>query len=415
MAAAGSFFIVPRFVLGGTGYVAPSDQIGIGFIGVGKQGRGLSSRFSRLQGARIVAGSDVDKKKLTFFAGHVSKQMHASTNGSVNVAIYENYEELLSNRDVDAVVVATPDHWHAIMSIAAMKSGKDVFCEKPLSHTIEEGRAMVKAVKKYKKVLQTGSMQRSREGFRRAVEIVRNGYLGEITKVVVNVGDPAISCNLDPTPVPTELDWDHWTGPAPMRGYNPGIAPPISEDVWAQWRQYREYGGGILSDWGAHMFDIAQWGLDMDHSGPVLYLPPSDPLATRGLKLIYDSGVEMAHEDFGRGFAVRFIGSEGSLDVSRSFLDSDPVNIAEVKIGPREKRVYQSDNHDQNWLDAIKKRSQPICDAETGHRSASVCNLANIAYQLRRPLRWDPKKEKFSKDKEANTLLSKDYRKPYVL
>jgi len=415
IAAAGSFIIVPRFVLGGPGYVAPSDQIGIGFVGVGKQARGLSSRFSKLQGARIVAGCDVDKKKLAFFAEHVSSQMHTHQNRSANIAVYEDYEELLSNKNADAIVVATPDHWHAIMSIAAMKSGKDVYCEKPLAHTIEEGRAMVKAVKKYKRVLQTGSMQRSREDFRRAVEIVRNGYLGEVSKVLVSVGDPAISCNLDSKPAPEELNWDKWIGPAPKRGYNPGIAPPISDDVWAQWRQYKEYGGGILSDWGAHMFDIAQWALDMDNSGPVLLLPPSDPLATRGLKLIYDSGVEMVHEDFGRGFAVRFVGSKGSLDVSRSFLDSDPVDLAEIKIGDGEKRVYESNNHYQDWLDAIKNRTQPICDVETGHRSASICNLANIAYELRRPLRWDPKKEKFAKDKEANSKLTKIYRKPYRL
>ena len=409
------FFIVPRKVLGGSGYIPPSDQINIGFIGTGKQSRGLANRFSKIEQCRLVAGCDVDRRKLEFFKQHVAKVTASDTDQEISLLTFEDYHDLLGRSEIDAVVIATPDHWHAKMSIDAMKAGKDVFCEKPLAHTIAEGRAMVKATKKYKKVLQTGSMQRSREGFRHAAELVRNGYVGEIKKVLVNVGDPAISCNLAAEPTPATLDWDRWLGPAPQRGYNPGIAPPIENDVWAQWRKYKEYGGGILSDWGAHMFDIAQWALDMDDSGPVLFLPPSDPTATRGLKMIYDSGIELVHEDFGRGWAVRFIGSKGQLDVSRSFLDSDPAEIAKMEIRSGEKRVYHSDDHYSDWLSAIKTRKQPICDVETGHRSSSVCNLANIAYQLRIPLRWDPVKEKFAKNREANALRTKKYRAPYKL
>jgi predicted dehydrogenase len=409
------FFIVPRFVLGGDGYTAPSDQISIGFIGTGKQAKGLANRFGKLAECRLIAGCDVDQNKLAFFRKHVSEIAGPNGGPMLDCAVYDQYDNLLANPDIDAVVIATPDHWHAKMSIAAMKAGKDVYCEKPLAHTIKEGRAMVKAASKYQKILQTGSMQRSNERFRHAVELVRNGYIGEIQRVLVSVGDPAVSCNLEAMPTPSTLDWDRWLGPAPLRGYNPGIAPPIEDDVWAQWRQYQEYGGGILSDWGAHMFDIAQWALDMDRSGPVLFIPPSDPLAVRGLKMIYDSGIEMIHEDFGRGWGVRFIGSKGQLDVSRSYLDSDPVDIAEIKVGNGEKHVYHSDNHYQDWISAIKNRTQPICDAETGHRSSSVCNLANIAYRLRRPLRWDPVKEKFAGNKEANALCTKKYRSPYKL
>ncbi|MCB0664720.1 MAG: Gfo/Idh/MocA family oxidoreductase [Saprospiraceae bacterium] len=411
----GSVFIVPRHVLGGKGFIAPSDKIGLGFIGTGKQARGLASRFSKLKDVTLPAGCDVDSQKLNLFKNHVAQVTMENQGMKQDCMIYEDYNDLLSSSQVDAVVIATPDHWHAIQSIDAMKAGKDVYCEKPLAHTVEEGRAMVKASKKYGKVLQTGSMQRSWERFRHAVELVRNGYVGDISKVMVSVGDPAISCTLPKESLPDGLNWDRWIGPAPYREYNPGIAPPIEDDVWAQWRQYREFGGGILSDWGAHMFDIAQWALDMDQSGPVLFVPPADPLAKRGLKMIYDNGIEMTHEDFERGHAVRFIGSKGTLDVSRSFLDSDPVDIAEVKITNSEKHVYKSDDHYQDWIDAIRNQSAPICDAETGHRSSSVCNLANIAYQLRRPLRWDPEKEKFSKNKEANALLTKEYRKPYKM
>ncbi|MBK8502433.1 MAG: Gfo/Idh/MocA family oxidoreductase [Saprospiraceae bacterium] len=415
MLMAGAFYIVPRHVLGGKGYTAPSDKLGLGFIGTGKQARGLASRFGKLSSVSLLAACDVDRQKLNFFKDHVAKVNQENETTAINLSTYEQYQDLLANDTIDAVIIATPDHWHAIMSIDAMKAGKDVFCEKPLAHTVYEGRAMVKAAAKYKKILQTGSMQRSNERFRHAVELVRNGYVGEIRKVVVSVGDPAISCNLPDASTPPDLNWDRWIGPAAYRAYNPGIAPPIDDDVWAQWRQYREFGGGILSDWGAHMFDIAQWALDMDTSGPVLFVPPSDPLAKRGLKMIYDNGIEMVHEDFERGHAVRFIGSEGTLDVSRSFLDSDPVDIAEVKIGAGEKQVYHSDDHYTDWLNAVQNRTQPICDAETGHRSSSVCNLANIAYQIRTPLRWDPVKEKFSKNKEANALLTKEYRKPYKL
>ena len=410
-----SFFIVPRHVLGGHGYTSPSDQINIGVIGTGKQAKGLANRFAKLAECKFIAGCDVDQNKLASFRKQVSALHQASGAPEMECLGYDQFETLLEHRDIDAVIVATPDHWHAKMSIAAMKAGKDVYCEKPLAHTIKEGRAMVKAASKYDKILQTGSMQRSNERFRHAVELIRNGYVGDIQRVLVSVGDPAISCNLEEMPTPGTLNWDRWLGPAPWRAYNPGIAPPIEEDVWAQWRQYQEYGGGILSDWGAHMFDIAQWALDMDRSGPVLLIPPSDPLATRGLKMIYDSGIEMIHEDFGRGWAVRFVGSKGRLDVSRSFLDSEPVEIAETKIGASEKRVYHSDNHYQDWISAIKSRSQPICDAETGHRSSSVCNLANITYRLGRPLRWDPVKEKFSGNKQANTLCTKKYRSPYKL
>ncbi len=412
----GSLVIVPRHVLGGNGYVAPSDKITLAFIGTGKQARGLADRFSNEPMAQILAGCDIDKQKLDLFKETVSKLTREQGQGEVKCDITNNYHALLDAEDIDAVVIATPDHWHAKMSIDAMKAGKDVFCEKPLAHTVDEGRRMVKAAQKYGRVLQTGSMQRSREGFRHAVELVRNGYVGDITKVVVNVGDPAIKCDLTSEPTPRYLDWKAWLGPSTFDGgYHPMIAPPVEKNVWAQWRQFKEFGGGILSDWGAHMFDIAQWGLDMDSSGPVLFVPPSDPMAKRGLKMIYDSGIEMVHEDFERGWAVRFIGSKGTLDVSRSFLDSKPANIATAKIGKHEKHVYLSDNHYRDWLDAIKKRSKPICDAETGHRSSSVCNLANIAYQMRRPLRWDPDKEKFAGNKMANALLKKKYVKPYKL
>lgn len=415
--AAASITIIPRHVLGGRGYIQPSDVLNIGFIGTGKQGTGLFGNFANLPGVHIVAGCDVDQKKLNRFKERAD-EFYKKRTGSGNFSsckIYSDYQEMISLEEIDCVVIATPDHWHAIQSVEAMKAGKDVYCEKPLAHTIHEGREMVETASKLGRVFQTGSMQRSWPDFRKACELVQNGYVGEISKVIVSVGDPARACDLPEEPLPDYLDWDRWLGPAQMRPYNQVLSPPIEQDHFPLWRDYREYGGGILADWGAHMFDIAQWGLGMDDSGPVKFIPPQDPAAKRGMQMIYANGIEMVHEDFDRGWAVRFIGSEGSLDISRQFLDSKPEKIAQTEIRSSDKRLYLSENHYQDWIDAIKNRSKPVAHAEIGHRTSSVCNLANISYQLHRTLEWDPVNEKFAGDSEANKLRTKKYRKPYKL
>ncbi len=415
--ALGAISIIPSHVLGGNGRIAPNDKIQLGFIGVGKKGYGLGNTFSNISTVQIIAACDVDQQKLLRF----QKDMEAKYSEASSQPDYEgivthgDFLQLLDNDEIDAVVIATPDHWHAIQSIAAMNAGKDVYCEKPLAHTLEEGRAMVNAARKHGKILQTGSMQRSRGTFRKACELVQNGYLGDIQRVLVNVGDPALVCDLPEEPTPSYLNWENWIGPAQMRGYNPIICPPITDNSWAKWRDYKEFGGGILSDWGAHMFDIAQWGLGMDMSGPVEFIPPTDPGATRGLKMIYENGIEMIHEDFGRGWGVRFIGTEGTLDISRQYLDSKPEKIALAELSSDDIRLYKSDNHYTDWLNCIKTRELPICDVEIGHRSSSVCNLANIAYDLKRNLTWDPEKEKFAGDREANKLRGKEYRKAWRL
>jgi len=415
--ATAALTVIPRHVLGGKGYVSPSDKINIGFIGTGKLMRGIYDRFADLPEVMILAACDVDKVKLNRFKEEVQSYYAKKMGKSdyIEISTYKMFEELLEREDINAVVVGTPDHWHAIPSIAAMKAGKDVYCEKPMAHTIKEGRAMVNAARKYNRVLQTGSMQRSWDDFRRACELVINGYVGEIKKVLVNVGDPARPCDLEGEPVPGYLDWNRWVGPAQMRPYSPLLSPPIEDQDWPRWRDYREFGGGGVADWGAHMFDVAQWALEMDNSGPVKFIPPEDLKATRGLKMYYKNGIEMVHEDFQRGWAVRFIGSEGSLDISRSFLDSKPESIAQQTIKDSDKRLYFSDNHYADWIKAIKDRTKPVADVEIGHRTASICNIVNLAYQLGRPLEWDPEKEKFIKDSVANKLRTKQYRKPYSL
>ncbi|MGB5820315.1 MAG: Gfo/Idh/MocA family oxidoreductase [Saonia sp.] len=412
--AVGAITIVPRHVLG-KGFIPPSDKINLGFIGLGKQSGGLASRFIQQTTAQIVAGCDVWSTKNKWFKNHVENSYAEKRNirNYQGIDVYDDYTELLDRKDVDAVVIATPDHWHALQAIDAMKSGKDVYCEKPLSLTIKEGMAMVKTAAKTEKIVQTGSMQRSWENFRKACELVRNGYIGDIKKVLVNVGDPSITYNLREEPLPPEVDWNKWCGPAPLLSYNHRLAPSRNDvKFWPDWRLFKEVGGGILCDWGAHMFDIVQWALDMDRSGPIEYIPPTDPKAVRGLKMYYDNGVEMVHEDFGRGWGVRFVGTEGTLDISRSYLETDPPNILTAELKSSDTHLYNSkDNHYQDWLDAIKNRTQPICDVETGHRSASICNIANIAYRLGRPLSWNPEREKFKGDVEANRLRGRKNRK----
>lgn len=415
--AAAALTLIPRNVLGGRGFIAAGDRINLGFIGTGRLARWYFEHFTNLPGVHLLAASDVDARKLKKFKELVDGYYTRTTSNPSysDCRTFGDYHEMLELRDLDAVVVATPDHWHALASIDSMKAGKDVYCEKPLAHTIHEGREMVKTARLLGRVVQTGSMQRSWRDFRHACELVTNGYFGEIRRVLVNVGDPAVECDLPGERIPEGLDWERWVGPAPIRPYNQVLAPPPENEEWPRWRMYREFGGGGLADWGAHMFDIAQWGLGMDDSGPVRFVPPENPEATRGLKMFYANGVEMIHEDFGRGWAVRFIGTEGRLDVSRSFLDSKPEYLAGIGIKDTDKRLYHSENHYQDWIDAIKNRTRPVADVETGHRSASVCNLANIAYRLHEELEWDPGKEKFPGNGQANRLRTRKYRKPYVL
>ena len=354
----------------------------------------------------VLAACDVDNKKLERFIGLAEK-----ANGSkvkTPVKGYGMYRQLLERKDIDAVVIVTPDHWHAQMAVDAAKAGKDIYCEKPLSLTIAEGRAMVNATRKYKRVFQTGSMQRSWPAFRKAVELVRNGYIGKVKEVNVSVGRPPKENDFPVLETPDYIDWDMWIGPSPYNGYNPVLANPISATEWALWREYRNFGGGYVTDWGAHMFDIVQWAMDKDASGPVRFVPPAGP-ATSGCYYEYDNGVKVTHTQWGEGNAVQFIGTAGTLEVSRSFLRSKPETIVNIDIKPTDKQVYKSENHYQDWVDAIKKRSKPICDVEIGHRTCTVCNAMNIAYLLQRPLTWNPQKEEFN-DADANRLRTRTYR-----
>jgi predicted dehydrogenase len=408
-----AFVIIPRFVMGGkspsgTLYVSPSDMISLGFIGTGKQGRGLTNSFLRTGEVRIAALSEVYKDKIQLTVDSV-KNFYSKNPQSGNyseMAIYNDFREVLSRKDIDAVVIATPDHWHAAMAVRAAEAGKDIYCEKPLSLTVREGRAMVDATRKHNRVFQTGSMQRSWPEFRQAVELIRNGYIGEIKNIKVNVGPPPVAYNLPAEPIPDGLDWSKWLGPNEAVAFNSELAPPTSKDVFPNWRNYREFGGGMVTDWGAHMFDIVQWALNMDDSGPVEVHAPNGkeyPFLTYR----YASGIIMTHEKWEWSNAIHFIGTKGEIKLARQKIETTPVELAKKIIGETEQHVYKSENHYKDFLNAIRTRTKPICDVEIGHRTATVCNIGNIAYRLNRSLKWDPVKERFKGNRKANRLLGR--------
>ena len=417
--ALGSFLIVPRHVLGGkkadgSRYLAPSDIISLGFIGTGKQGRGLTTSFLSTNEVRIAALSEVYQAKAQLTLDRIKTHYEKNTQlGALSdIPVYQDFRELLNRKDIDAVVIATPDHWHAAMAVRAAEAGKDIYCEKPLSLTVREGRAMVNAARKYKKVFQTGSMQRSWPEFRQTAELIRNGYIGEVKSIKVNVGAPPIAYNLAEEKLPEGLDWGKWLGPNESVLFNSELAPPTSKDVFPNWRLYREFGGGMVTDWGAHMFDIVQWSLGMDDSGPVEVLAP-DGKEIKFLTYKYENGITMTHEKWEWNNAIHFVGTEGEIKVQRKKIETTPISLKDKVIGETEKHVYKSENHYKDFLDAIRNRSKPICDVEVGHRTASVCNIGNIAYRLNRSLKWDPKKEIFIDDKEANALLGRPMNKEW--
>jgi len=368
-----------------------NDRITTGIIGLGGPAGGGAG------GTEKIAVCDVREDKLRGYRENK------------NIAVYTDFRELLARDDIDAVLIGTPDHWHCIPAIAAAKAGKDIYCEKPLSLTIREARAMVTAVRRYDRVFQTGSQQRSEYGgkFRFACEMVRSGRIGQLKSINVNVGGPSRACHEPAQPTPPGVNWDLWLGPAPWRPYN--------ERILRGWRAYRDYSGGGMTDWGHHHFDIAQWALDADHSGPVEIIPPDGKDVDR-LTYIYANGVKVYHGGGGGGGVV-FFGTEGRIAVDRGHLQTEPASVMEKPIGPNEVHLYDStqQGHKGNWVHCIRTREKPICDVEIGCRSVTVCHLGNIAYLLKRPLKWDPAKEEFVGDPEANRHLGRSKREPWAV
>lgn len=414
-AAAALPVIVPRSALGDAAKAAAGERLGLGFIGMGTQNRGLLNGFIGQKDVQVLAVCDVDTTRRDNAKRVVEERYAQQIKGGQykGCAAYTDFREVLARKDIDAVVIATPDHWHAILVLEACKAGKDIYCEKPLCLTIREAQLMIDAVRKHKRVFQTGSQQRSDREFRLACELVRNGRIGKIKSIQVNVGPPSRWCDLPEEKEEPGLDWDRWLGPAPKRPYNSVLSPRGVHKHFPAWRNYREYSGGMMTDWGAHHFDIAQWGLGMDQSGPVEIIPPADPKATIGVRYLYANGVEVVHSGSRRG--VLFIGSNGEINVDRGFLQSNPAEIVKTPLEEKDLRLYQSPGHLRDWLNCIRSRQRPICDIEVGARSVTVCHLGNLAYWNHCKLRWDPKIWQFVGADGDNKWLDRDRRDPWQL
>jgi len=404
--------VVPATALGRGPRPAPSERIVLAHIGMGWFGTVDLKIFLESQDAQNIAVCDVDRGKAA-----AAKEIADAHYGNRDCKIYHDFGEMLDRDDIDAVSIATPDHWHAIPTIEACRRGKDVHIEKPLSLTIRQGRAMVEAARRFGRVVQTGSEARSNPSCRFACELVRNGRIGDVKEVYVSgVGGRSSLEVLPGEPVPAGLDWDFWLGPAPSRPFNRAYHP-------VNWRGFYDFSGGGLTDWGAHHFDLTQWALGMDGAGPVEIIPP-DGREHRFLTLIYANGVRVYHVLNGKpevemlGYCTA-IGTEGRIGFGYGGLEkTDPPSLARDAIGADEIRLYQCPpgGHERgDFLTAVRTRARPGADVEIGHRSICVSHLAHIAYELRRPLRWDPVKEEFPGDEEANRLCSRSMREPWRL
>ena len=391
----------------------PSETVRVGCIGVGGQGTGNMKAIRK----NVVAVCDVDKGRVAAAAKEMEKDTKVLTAG--------DYHKLLDAKDIDAVMIATPDHWHALVTVDACKAGKDVYCEKPLTLVVTEGRAMVTAARDNKRIVQTGSQQRSGKEFRHACELVRNGALGKLKDVKVGLPGPNwVDRAKMPVPdsvPPAELDYDRWLGPAPERKYN-------AKRVHYLFRFFWDYSGGQQTNFGAHDLDIAQWALGADDSGPTTVVgTPTfnkdgwfETPETAKQTFTYANGVPV-HCTLGKGGnpgGVTFEGEKGKIYVKRGSIEVT-LNGTKVEkpyeLATGDTKLYVSNSHFGNWFDCIKTRKLPICDVEIGHRSATVCHLGNIAIRTGRKITWDPKTETIVGDKEAAAMLTKEYRKPWKL
>ncbi len=387
-----------------------AEPIRIGVIGLGIRGRRLlANAFLKSDGFRVTMICDVDETRRLDGKERVDKHY-----GNTACAVTGRHEELIASDQVDAVVIATPDHWHTHQILDACAAKKDVYCEKPLTLTLRESQIVIEAVRKSGVVFQTGSQQRSEFGHRfvKAAEAVRAGRIGRVLNVNVGVGDSPVWCDLPSEPLEPGLDWDRWLGPAPVREYNEILSPRGAHNHYPKWRSYREYAGGGMADMGAHHFDIAQWALGMDDSGPVRVIPPSDPASKRGAALEYANGVRLTH---GGPSGVTFIGEGGMIAVDRGRISSIPGDILEWEPEDESQRLPRNVNHAQDWLDRIHDRGKPICHAEVGARSVAICHLMNIAYWHGSELEWDPANWRFVGDDGASKWLDYERREGYEL
>jgi predicted dehydrogenase len=415
--------IVPASVLAAN---APSNTITIGCIGVGRMGLGDMRTIMAFDQARLVAVCDVDSNRVAY-AKQIVEEHYAkrSRSGSYKgCAEYGDFRSLIGRTDIDAVLICTPDHWHALPAIAAAKAGKDIFIEKPLTLTIPEGRVLSDTVRRYGRVLLVGSQQRSDLRFRFACELVRNERIGKLHTVKVGLPIDPGTVPQPPMPVPENLDYDMWLGPTPWADYTEQRVHPREGYGRPGWLRISDYCCGMITGWGSHHIDIAQWGMGTEHTGPVEIEGwakyPNDGLwnvhGESRIKYTYVNGVKVICADNEKNKqGILFEGTKGWVYVKRRFIDAHPKLLLTSVFGPDETRLYKSSNHKANFLECIRTRARTVAPVEVAHRSNTVCVLGYIAMLLGRRLKWNPQTEQFAGDDEANRMLTRPMRSPWCL
>lgn len=427
--AVGAWQFIAARALGKAGFVAPSKRITLGVIGLGIQGINDMKAFLGNEEMQVVGVCDVHEGQRA-----KGKQVVDTFYSNSDCAAYRDFRELVARPDVDAVQIATPDHWHPLIALEAARQGKHIYQEKPMGWSFRAAHAVQKAVHDSGVVFQFGTQQRSDSKFRFACELVRNGKIGQLKTILVSVPGSVSSCPIQPVePVPRELDYDFWLGPAPLAPYSyQRCRPHTPKEGWSVWYSISDYCMGMIGNWGVHHLDIAQWGNNTELSGPTEIegtgVFPKGMLSNCAVSWQvenrYANGVTLVHMDDGtskkhplqaggHGHGVMFLGTEGWVHVLRGALDAHPASLLQTRIGPNELHLFKSDNHGVNFIDAVKGRTKPAAPIDIAVRTDTLCNLQLIAAKLRRKLRWDPEKEQFLKDDEANTMLDRPMRAPW--
>ncbi len=427
-AAAASVVWASPYIVSASAFGAnsPSNRIVVGCNGVGRMGLGDMKEVLGFKQAQVVAVCDVDSKRVKHAQQLVEKHYVAQTTSGIYKGCdgYKDFRDLVARKDIDAVTVSTPDHWHALPAIAAAKAGKDIFLQKPLTLTIEEGRVLSDTVQRYGRVFQVGSQQRSESEFRFACELVRNSRIGKLQQVLVGLPTDPGTGPESTMPIPENLDYDMWLGPAPWAEYTEKRVHPQNDYSRPGWLRIQDYGAGMITGWGSHHLDIAQWAMDTELTGPVEIVGqaeyPKDGLwdvhGEFRIEYTYADGVKLICTDNKKNKqGIHFKGTEGWVYIKRGQLDAHPKSLLTSTIGPNETNLYESNNHKANFLECIKSRAETVAHVEVGHRSCTVCLLGDIAMRLGRKLKWDPDQEQFINDAEANRMLSRPMRSPWHL
>jgi predicted dehydrogenase len=414
------------------GASALSNRVNVALIGAGNQSRVDLPSMLRLDDVRVVAVCDVNRASHGYaqpehYLGRepirdqvnlfYAKKTRAGQYKGCDA--YRDFHEVLARRDVDAVMLVVPDHWHAPMAVLAAKAGKDIYCQKPMSLTVDEGHAMITAVRKNQRIFQTGSQYRSQAEVRRLCELVRNGRIGKVQRVLALVPDAPSgpAPGWQPAAVPDGFDYDVWLGPAPLAPYHP-------ERCLYRFRFNLDYSGGQVTNTGAHALDIVQWALGTDNTGPVEFEDQGAVWPARGhlfntaikthFRARYANGIELICRTQEPGFGVRIEGTEGTIQYMQGKTTSEPASLAGSAIALGEVRLPVSSDHYRNFIDAVRSRHDPIEPVEIGHRTASICHLGNIAMRLKRKVAWNPETQQIPGDAEAAAMLRRPYRQPWA-